>query len=135
MGTIQVTSFQPFTSRVGIDTVLALHFRFDAEIVRTLKAALRATDMHNAGGWPTEHRCWFVELCVWYEVKEALLDAGYTVGAEQRPGRDYDDPPRPGRADDESPRPGRAQPPVAWEPLVSAWYRKLCLKFHPDRGG
>jgi hypothetical protein len=39
---IHISSFQPFASRQGVDTVLALRFRFDRELVDTLKATLKA---------------------------------------------------------------------------------------------
>jgi hypothetical protein len=57
---IQVSRFQPFESRQGIDTVIGLRFTYDAAIVALLKALLvrhreRAAKpeehRHTAGGW------------------------------------------------------------------------------------
>jgi hypothetical protein len=52
---IRVTAFQPFNSRVEVDTVLGLHFRYDPGVVALLKQALRDVARlrreRNLGGW------------------------------------------------------------------------------------
>jgi hypothetical protein len=35
-------------------------------------------------------------------------------------------------ARDEEPTAG---PPAAWDAMITKWFREMCLKFHPDRGG
>jgi hypothetical protein len=125
---VHVGSFQPFGSRVGIDTVVKLEFAYDARLVALLKGAIRQarpSTRKNAGGWLAEHRAWFVERDVWPTVRALLEEEGVClrgdVGAATGPRR----------------RPHQAEqtPTVPWGDLVRGWYRQLCLDFHPDRGG
>jgi hypothetical protein len=39
---IRVRPFQPFSSRVGVDTVAGLEFPYDPALIDTLKSALRS---------------------------------------------------------------------------------------------
>jgi hypothetical protein len=123
MPTIHVSSFQPFESRVGRDTVLALRFQYNAEVVEVLKQALRDAGRRlgrrNLGGWLEEHRVWFVERCAWPLVRERLagigcsfLDAEADSGRQER--RTY-------------------SPPADVRGTVKAWYREMAMRFHPDR--
>jgi hypothetical protein len=120
---IHVSAFQPFESRVGVDTVLALRFKYDPELIDVLKSALREASrvlgIYNAGGWLAEHRCWFVERNAWPLVRERLAAAGVSFfGAEagdgRRERRDY-------------------PPPADVRGVVTSWYREMALRFHPDR--
>jgi hypothetical protein len=89
MAEILVRAFQPFSSRAGVDTVLALAFRYDPELIAQLKAALRETGrsagVRQPGGWLPEHRVWFVERCVWPDVRARLLRHGHAVRDEPAP--------------------------------------------------
>jgi hypothetical protein len=93
MAEIQVHTFQPFSSRVGIDTVLGLSFRYDPVLISQLKTALHEANRHvglrHPGGWLAEYKLWFVERCVWPDVRARLLRHGHTVREEPVP------PPRP----------------------------------------
>src|SRR5262245_54301301 len=85
MTTIHISAFQPFESRQGVDMVLALRFRFDRELIDTLKDALRQARRfgQNAGGWLPERRVWWVERWAWSSVKERLRRPGCTfIGSE-----------------------------------------------------
>jgi hypothetical protein len=75
---IDVTPFQPFKSRAGVDTVLGLRFAYDPAVIDTLKAALRGAG-RNQGGWLAAHKRWFVERGAWPAVKAALVGAGHAV--------------------------------------------------------
>src|SRR5262245_12603735 len=69
MATIRVTSFQPFTSRVGVDTVLSVRFPFALKErfkAKAKEAAVRS-GIKNGYGWLSEHNTWFVERSVWPE--------------------------------------------------------------------
>ena len=82
--TVTVKPFQPFGSRVGKDTVLGLHFPYDADLVRLLKEGLQALRQFyqghpQPGGWLPQHGCWFVERAAWPAVKGMLEDAGHAV--------------------------------------------------------
>jgi hypothetical protein len=76
MPRVFVKAFQPFSSRVGIDTVLSLSFAYDPGVVAVLKKALRAAGrfycQRNMGGWLAEHRVWFVEHRAWPTVRFAM---------------------------------------------------------------
>jgi hypothetical protein len=82
---ITVQAFQPFRSRVGLDTVVGLTFPFNAGAVAEMKAALdwarddarRRGLPLTVGGWLGDRRCWFVERSAWPVVREFLLDRGY----------------------------------------------------------
>ena len=86
---IRVSEFQPFRSREGKDTVLALQFPYDPQLITTLKAAFRAVrDGHgrcreNVGGWLPEYRVWFCEWFAWPTVRRLLVSAGYHPDEEQ----------------------------------------------------
>jgi hypothetical protein len=90
---IRVSAFQPFESRRGIDTVLALQFRYDAELNEVIKSALREASrdkgIKNAGGWLAEHRCWFVEREAWPSVREHLRAGRYSYSTSP----EVDEPP------------------------------------------
>jgi hypothetical protein len=89
MADIQVRAFQPFSSREGVDTVLGLSFRYDPELISQLKTALREAGrwagIKQPGGWLAEHHVWFVERCVWPDVRARLLRHGHTVHDEAAP--------------------------------------------------
>jgi hypothetical protein len=123
MSTIRVTAFQPFESRAGIDTVLALAFEYDAGTVADLKAAIGrarySVGAGNLGGWLGEHRCWFVERDAWPIVRQCLQAAGHRlVGPEANE-------PGPGRSSGSS--------VVDVRSAVKSWYREMTRKYHPDR--
>jgi len=77
---IDVSAFQPFESRRGIDTVLALRFGYDRELIDILKTALRSARYRcpgrSAGEWLPEERCWFCERAAWPIVREHLALQG-----------------------------------------------------------
>lgn len=98
---IEVFAFQPFSSRVGQDTVLGLRCPYDAALVKGLKAVLQpfhaplratAPRMQTAGGWLDAPRCWFVERPAWPAVAALLLALGYCVPGV--PEEAASDPPR-----------------------------------------
>jgi hypothetical protein len=63
----------------GYDEVLALRFRYNAELVALLKRALwaaREGRKSPVGGWSPEDHCWWVEGDAWPAVRQRLLDAG-----------------------------------------------------------
>ena len=83
---ISVSAYQPFTSRLGQDTVLKLTFPYDAVLVSKLKHLLRkhkdqAIDperhIFQPGGWRPQEKCWFVERSIWPEIRRALVADGY----------------------------------------------------------
>jgi hypothetical protein len=83
---IEISRFQPFASRQGIDTVYRLRFQYDPDIILILKAALhRARGTlggNNLGGWLEEHRCWFVEPSAWPLVADQLRRNGCQLQSE-----------------------------------------------------
>jgi hypothetical protein len=118
-----VPGFQPFPDRA----VVGLEFRFDADLVSRLKAILRQVwssrgGRRYPGGWLADHRRWYIEPVAWPYVRRRLEDMGYDLVEDQ------DD------EDDDADKPA-APPPLAWEPVVQTWYRRMALHFHPDRGG
>jgi hypothetical protein len=137
---VRVMPFQPFSSRKGVDTVLGLHFDYDPGLVALLKEALQGarwrTGRRNVGGWLPEWHRWFVERVAWPHVRQRLLEAGCRVlgdcededgGEDQDQGQD--------EGPDESPGQASGASVTDWGPVIRTWYRTLCLKFHPDRGG
>jgi hypothetical protein len=82
--TLAVFRFQPFASRVGVDQVIGLRFKYSACLVADLKAAFAAARrqdgcQRNVGGWLPEQRAWFVELSAWPVVREQLTANGYRL--------------------------------------------------------
>jgi hypothetical protein len=81
--TIHVDRFQPFQSRVGIDSVVRLRFEYDPALVSRLKALLEVyrigTEHKTVGGWLPKHSCWFVEPAVWDVVRMELLYLDHRV--------------------------------------------------------
>ncbi|TKB72534.1 MAG: hypothetical protein E8D46_13065 [Nitrospira sp.] len=81
--TIHVDRFQPFQSRVGLDTVVRLRFEYDAALVSRLKALLAVyqvgTEHRTVGGWLPKHGVWFVELSVWPIVRDELHLLGHRI--------------------------------------------------------
>lgn len=81
--TMQVSRFQPFSSRQGIDEVVRLSFDYDAPLIARLKALLAIYGAGHryktVGGWLAKHKCWFVEADVWEFVKLELLYGGYQI--------------------------------------------------------
>jgi hypothetical protein len=127
---IRVTRFQPFSSRTGVDTVVGLAFRYDADLVAKLKTILREARSHcrvsgHPGGWLDEHRKWFVEPAAWPFVRRRLEAAGCVLvedpSAEENNNRTTADK--------------SAGPVSALEPVLRQWYHRLAMRYHPDRGG
>jgi hypothetical protein len=86
---IELSTFQPFKSRVGVDTVLALRLlKFDPALPVLLKEALRKaseqTGGKNLGGWLAAHRVWFVERSAWPIVRRHLRAHGYKLPDRMR---------------------------------------------------
>ena len=83
---ITVSEIRPF--RDG-HSVLALRSRYDPELVRLLKDAIRwagsATGVKNAGGWLPDYRVWFVERAAWHLVRQRLVSAGCQIVNEESP--------------------------------------------------
>ena len=86
--TLHADHFQPFQSRVGLDTVVRLRFEYDAALVARLKALLTVyaagTEHKIVGGWLPKHRCWFIEASAWKIVRMELLYLGHRV-LERKP--------------------------------------------------
>jgi len=80
---VRVFTFQPFSSRVGRDTVVGLRFKYDPRVIDLIKAALREAQARfgtrNAGGWLQEHKSWFAERYAWFVVRRRLAAAGVTL--------------------------------------------------------
>jgi hypothetical protein len=128
---IQVTRFQPFSSRVGRDTVIDLAFRYDANLVSQLKEILRAARLYcrgagQAGGWLITHKKWFVEPTAWPYVRGRLVEAGCILDEEPTVEENNN------RATTDKPAAGSVS---SLEPIIRDWYHRLALRFHPDRGG
>jgi hypothetical protein len=88
--------FMPFASRAGRDTVLRLRFHYSADVVRTLKWALRAfrplaAPQPTCGGWLPEHRAWFVEKSCFPLVQRELERRGHTVVLDDQYCREVSD--------------------------------------------
>jgi hypothetical protein len=81
--TVDVSEFQPFRSRVGVDTVLALRSEYDPKLVETMKAALldarQFVGGKPAGGWLKVHDAWFVERPAWPHIRDVLQASGHTI--------------------------------------------------------
>jgi hypothetical protein len=124
MPTIHVSSFQPFESRVGRDTVLAIQFPYNAEVVEVLKAALRDAGRRfgrrNLGGWLADHHVWFCERAAWPLVRERLAGMGCSFhGTEGGAGRQE--------------RRTYSPPSTDWRPIFRQWFAGLARDYHPDR--
>jgi hypothetical protein len=127
---IHVVQFRPFSDRDV--AMVGLEFRYDAGLVAQLKAILRQAWSRCAGrrypgGWLAEHRRWYVEPGAWPYVRRRLEESGYTLVEDGDEDADEEDDD--GAAAKPTPR------PLAWEPVVQTWYRRMALRFHPDRGG
>jgi hypothetical protein len=138
---IRVAPFQPFASRVGVDTVVGLQFGYDEELIGLIKAALREAKARTRrkflGGWKADYRRWFVEWVAWPHVRSRLIGAGYDLDEsdlyddddeydedqDEYDDEDFDDD----QVGDLTPAKIRA--------LITSWYRQMSLKYHPDRGG
>jgi hypothetical protein len=139
---INVSTFQPFESRQGVDTVFALRFRYDPDLVALLKSALRAARRRglsfNPGGWlPNEH-CWFVERSAWPYVRDFLAqEGGCRFAGPEADARQEEDSARRKRGDEHRKKDDaqRKDAPSAVRSAVKQWYWRLSLKYHPDRGG
>jgi hypothetical protein len=122
MSHVYVSAFQPFASRRGVDTVLALRFKYDPDLIATLKDALQEARSRGyafqPGGWLAEERCWFVERQAWPCVRSHLRDAGYSVFLS------------PGVNESEEPPPGRT---LDVRSIIKSWYREMSMRYHPDR--
>jgi hypothetical protein len=81
--TVDVTEFQPFPSRVAVDTVLALKSGYDPELVEAVKEGLayarQRAGVKNPGGWLRDRRVWFVEHAAWPYVRDLLEARGHTI--------------------------------------------------------
>jgi hypothetical protein len=128
---VRVRAFQPFSSRVGLDTVAGLEFAYDRDLIAVLKEGIRDArrwfGRPNLGGWLPEHRKWFVEWIAWPTVKDHLERAGHTV--EDAGAGEHRERAR--HANGHS----QARPPLDVKAAVSRWFRELSREFHPDRGG
>lgn len=83
---ITITHFQPFVSRRGRDTVVRLSFSYDASLVADLRTLIRKYETHAlspdarcGGGWLPKFKCWFVEEPIWPDIKNDLIELGYSV--------------------------------------------------------
>jgi hypothetical protein len=85
---IHADTFQPFASRVGIDTVVRLQFDYNPALVSRLKALLSVyrvgAEHKTIGGWLPKFKCWFVEAEAWEIVRMELLYLGHRV-MERKP--------------------------------------------------
>lgn len=86
--TIHVDRFQPFESRLGVDTVVRLRFEYTPALIARLKAILAVyavgTEHKIIGGWLPKHACWFVEPDVWDVVRDELQLLGHRI-VERKP--------------------------------------------------
>jgi hypothetical protein len=135
---IRLSAEQPFKGRRGIDTVLVMRFPFDPDVIALLKAAFQEvrqqTGQGNVGGWLPGERYWFCERFAWPVVSRRLVEAGHALDGDPSAGNGG---PSAGNGDPSAGGPGspRPTPPVLSESLIAGWYRRLALKYHPDRGG
>jgi hypothetical protein len=124
MSHIHVSAFQPFESRRGVNTVLALRFQYDPELIAALKDALQEARRrgygNNLGGWLPEYRCWFVERHAWPLVADRLREFGCTF-TEPEGER--------GRRE----RKNTYSPPADWRAVYRQWFAGLARDYHPDR--
>lgn len=83
---IYVSSFQPFASRIGQDTVIKLRFDYNPDLIADLKKILRhykdealdpSRHIFQPGGWNPKFKCWYVERNIWGLVKHELEEMGY----------------------------------------------------------
>lgn len=83
---IFVSSFQPFASRIGQDTVIKLRFDYNPDLVESLKKILRhykdealdpSRHIFQPGGWNPKEKCWYVERNIWSKVRDSLHFEGY----------------------------------------------------------
>lgn len=83
---IYVSSFQPFGSRIGQDTVIRLQFNYNPDLIADLKKILRhykdealdpSRHIFQPGGWIPLEKCWYVERSIWRLVKHELEELGY----------------------------------------------------------
>jgi hypothetical protein len=131
---IYVKAFQPFESRVGVNTVLALKFEYDPERVEQIKQILRGEKARlgvsiPVGGWLKPHGCWWVERWVWPSVKRQLAAVGCTFVEDANVGE---------CTEAEAPRnrpPGRTRGRSVTEEQVKQVYQSLVREYHPNRGG
>jgi hypothetical protein len=142
---IRLSAEQPFGSRRGIDTVLVMRFPFDPDVIALLKAAFQEvrqqTGRGNVGGWLPGERYWFCERFAWPTIRQRLLSAGHALDGDPSAGNGGPSAgnggPSAGNGGPSAGGPGshRPTPPVLSESLIAGWYRRLALKYHPDRGG
>jgi hypothetical protein len=92
MTRIRTSRFQPFQSRVGVDTVLRLEFSYDPELIGHLKRLLSAhkskaidpaRHVLQPGGFLPSCKSWFCEQAIWPEIKEELQQLGYHIQEPQ----------------------------------------------------
>jgi len=73
-----VSAFHPFDSRE--EDVLSFRFSYNANAVADLKYSLEKykqlcferSGQKTAGAWLSDYQCWFVEPCIYQEVKGYL---------------------------------------------------------------
>ncbi len=75
--------FQPFESRMGVESVIALKFKYDKYIVESIKNTLkylksRNLTRSNAGGWLDFFKVWYIEPNVWDEFV-SILNNNYEI--------------------------------------------------------
>ena len=83
---IYFSSFQPFPSRIGQDTVIKLRSDYNPDLIADLKKILRhykdeaidpSRHIFNSGGWRPKEKVWYVERNIWELVKHELEELGY----------------------------------------------------------
>jgi hypothetical protein len=131
---VHVSAFQPFESRRGVDTVLALRFRYDPDLIAVLKDALQEARRrgygNNLGGWLAEHHCWFVERHVWPVVADRLREFGCTFAV-----RDGEKSRQTGTASEGERHEHKSNnsAPAEWRTIYRQWFAGLARDYHPDR--
>ncbi|MEW6730502.1 MAG: hypothetical protein AB1489_04095 [Acidobacteriota bacterium] len=87
---IVVKYFQPFESRVGIDTVVGLKFDQNPGVVTALCEALQQCPRRGftPGGWLPVERLWFVEKAAWPFVRAHLSRLSYKLELSFNPAGD-----------------------------------------------